>query len=121
MKMGSLFRVTAPSVFVSSLCCVTPIMFVLLGASTGSFGVTLFTKTIAPFEWIFGVLGLVFLVSSLVLYFRELGICTLDQAKARRNEVINTTLLSLITGAIGYRVWYLGLVGYAGKVLHLWT
>lgn len=120
MKIGSLLKVAAPPVLLSSLCCTTPVVFVLLGASAGSFGVTLFTKTLAPYEWTFSLLGLASLGLSLVLYLRGRGICTLDQAQARRNEVINATLLTLIAGCVGYAVWYLALVSYAGHVLHLW-
>lgn len=121
MKIGTLLKISGPAVLLASLCCLTPVVLVLLGASVSSFGVMLFTRTLGPYEWIFGATGLLLLAGSLTVYFRSVGVCTLDQAKARRNEIINVTLLALITSAIGYGVWFLGLLGYAGRLLHLWT
>lgn len=121
MKIGTLLKISGPTVLLASLCCLTPVVLVLLGASVSSFGVMLFTRTLGPHEWIFGVTGLLFLAGSLTVYFRSVGICTLDQAKARRNEIVNATLLAAITSVIGYGVWYFGIVGYAGKLLHLWA
>jgi hypothetical protein len=120
MKIATLVKISGPPVLIASLCCLTPVVLVLLGASVGSFGVVLFTKTLGPYEWVFTGLGVIALAASLVVHFRSRGICTLDQAKARRNELINGTLLALIASAIGYSVWYFGVVGFAGKALRLW-
>ena len=121
MKVVTLLKTSGPSVLLASLCCLTPVALVLFGASITSFGVVLFTKTLSRYEWIFGVLRLASLGGSLTIYFRRTGICTLDQVKARRNEILNVTLLALITGAIAYEVWYFGIVAYAGTLLHLWS
>lgn len=57
----------------------------------------------------------------LVMYFRrEKGICTIDQAKKKRREIINTTLLVLIVGVLGYVIWLYGVVEIIGVWLGLW-
>lgn len=66
-------------------------------------------------------MGLALLVVSLILYLRrQKGICTLDVAKKRRNEIINIVLISVSAAIIGYIVWLYIVVEYVGKFLNIW-
>jgi len=59
---------------------------------------------------------------ALVFYFwRNKNICTLDEVKRRRNEIINTITLTLIAGILGYVFFLYVVVHYAGVWLDLWT
>ena len=119
MKLSQVLKITLPSVLIASLCCLSPLVFVLLGASLTSFGVVLFTRALAPYEWAFFAAGLAFLIGSLTLYFRTRGICTLEQARKSRNEVVNTTLMVLLAALVSFAIFF-GAVAIAGKSRGLW-
>ena len=55
-------------------------------------------------------------VFGLVLYFRNLGVCTLDDAKRERRRVVNTSLAVFTASVLAYLVWnfvILELIGLA--------
>ncbi len=59
---------------------------------------------------------------ALVIYFRRTkGICTIDEAKRRRNEIVNMVALTLITGILGYLVFLYVIVHYIGVFLDIWA
>ncbi|MBI3693385.1 MAG: hypothetical protein HY238_00895 [Acidobacteria bacterium] len=98
---------------IGGLCCLTPIVVILLGlsgvAAANSLGNTLYGEH----RWAFRIVALVFLALALILYFRKRGICTLDEAKRQRNRVINVASLVVFTSAGIYILW-----NYV--VLHYW-
>lgn len=119
MKIAQVLKLILPSAIMASLCCLSPLVFVLFGASATSFAVVLFTKTLGPYEWVFFLGGMVFLGGSLTAYFKSRGICTLDQARARGREVVNTALLVGVAALLLFGVLYGG-VSIAGHALRLW-
>jgi len=50
------------------------------------------------------MLGLasLFVIFGLVIYFRNKGICTLDDVKRQRRKIINTSLLVLVIAYLSY-------------------
>jgi hypothetical protein len=48
------------------------------------------------------------------------GICTIDEAKKRRNEIINLVALSLTIGILGYLFFLYVVVHYIGVFLAIW-
>ena len=98
---------------IGGLCCLTPIVVILLGisgvAAANSLGNTLYGE----YRWAFRVVALVCLALALIVYFRKRGICTLDEAKRQRNRVINVTSLVVFTSAGIYILW-------TYVVLHYW-
>ena len=119
MKFTQVFKLSFPAAIVASLCCLSPLVFVLFGASATSFGVLLFTKTLGPYEWVFFLCGAVLFGGSLVVYFRSRGVCTLDQARARRREVLNTALLVTVVALVVFGAVY-SAVAVAGHSSGLW-
>jgi hypothetical protein len=98
---------------VGGLCCLTPIVLVLVGLAGVSAANSLGDKLYGDYKWEFRAAALVFLVLALFIYFRKSGICTLDQAKRQRNRIINITSLVLIASTAFYVFWtYI--------VLHYW-
>ena len=121
MKVRDVFKVTSLPVIFASLCCLSPLILVALGLSTVSFATSLADTLYGDYKWWFRGLGLVLLTISLVLYFRrQKNICTIDDAKRHRNEIINVAALSLITGVFGYIVFLYIIVHYAGVWLSVW-
>lgn len=110
-----------PVVF-ASLCCLSPIILVLLGLSTVSFASSLADTLYGDYAWYFRVAGLALLAVAIIYYLRRTkGICTLDDAKKRRNEIINIVALSLIVAILGYVFFLYVVLHYIGVFLNLWT
>ncbi|MFT7184287.1 MAG: TctA family transporter [Oceanicoccus sp.] len=121
MKVKDLFKVSALPAIFASLCCLSPLVLVLFGLSSVAFASSLADVLYGDYKWFFRGAGLALLLLSIFVYFRkQKGICTLDQAKRRKREIINTSLLFLIAGVLGYVFFLYVVVHYAGVFLGLW-
>ena len=96
-----LWKVIAGSTLIASMCCLPSVVLVMLGLATVSTGAAL-SDTLYwgedGYGWFRPLMVLIAAVSvgvGLTLYFRNQGICTLDQAKQERRKVVNTSLLVL--------------------------
>ena len=98
---------------IAGLCCLTPIILVMLGLATVSVAADLGNILYGEYRWVFRGAALVFLAVGLLFYFRKKGICTLDQAKHQRNRIVNVSLL-VLTAASGIYVFWTYIV------LHYW-
>jgi ABC-type Na+ efflux pump permease subunit len=120
-KIKELFKLTGLPVLFASLCCLSPLILVMLGLSTVSFASSLADTLYGDYKWIFRAVGLVFLIITLFLYFRrKKGICTINEARKHRQEIINTALLVLIFGILGYIFFLYVVVHYIGVWFGLW-
>lgn len=121
MNIKEILKVNSIPVLVASLCCLSPIVLVLFGIGTVSFASSLADTLYGEYRWHFRLAGLLSVVISLIIYFRKSkGICTIDQMKRRRNEIINTIALTLIIGVLGYVFFLYVVVHYIGVWLSLW-
>jgi NADH:ubiquinone oxidoreductase subunit 6 (subunit J) len=120
MKLKEVFKVASLPVLFASMCCLSPIILVLLGASTVTFATSLTDVLYGDYKWAFRAFGLLLLVGSIVLYLRRQGVCTLDQAKRERNRIINIVLTTLIAGILGYLFFLYVVVHYLGVWLRIW-
>lgn len=115
------FKIISVPVVIASLCCLSPVILVFLGLGTAAFAGSLADTLYGQYKWYFRLAGLVLLAVSFVLYLRRSkGICTLDEAKKRRNEIINLALAAFIAAVLGYVIWLYVIVEYAGKLLTIW-
>lgn len=115
------FKIISIPVVIASLCCLSPVILVLFGLSTAAFAGSLANTLYGNHKWLFRIAGLLLLTASIILYLRrQKGICTLDEAKKRRNEIINIVLVSVSTAIIGYVIWLYVIVEYIGKLLNIW-
>lgn len=120
--LREVFKISSLPVVFASLCCLSPIILVLLGLSTVSFASSLADTLYGDYAWYFRGVGLVLLAGAIIYYLRRTkGICTLDDAKKRRNEIINVVLLSLIVAVIGYVFFLYIVLHYVGVFLNLWA
>ena len=106
---------------IASLCCLAPVVLVLFGLSTISFAAYLTDLLDVQYRWLFILFGIISLIFSLIFYFRKKGICTLDQAKKQKNEIINTSLIVIIASIIIYGILFYGILNYLGKFLGIWS
>lgn len=122
MKFKEAFRITWLPVVLASLCCLSPIIILLTGLGTVAFASSLADILYGDYKWAFRALGLLALAIALVLYLRRTkGICTLDDAKRRRNEIVNIVAIALTAGILGYIIFLYVIVHYWGVLLNLWT
>lgn len=121
-KIKEILKISSIPVLVASLCCLSPVILVLLGISTVSFASSLADTLYGQYKWVFRVVGILALAGSLVFYVRrQIGICTIDEALKRRNEIINYVALSVVAGVLGYIFFLYVVVHYAGVWLSLWS
>jgi len=121
MRLKEIFKVSSIPVIIASLCCLSPVILVLFGVSTVSFASSLADTLYGEYKWVFRLAGLLALLGAILFYLRrEKNICTLDDFKRRRNEVINIIMIALMAGVIGYVFFLYVVVHYAGVFLNLW-
>jgi hypothetical protein len=110
MNGKELLRLTGIPIVIASLCCLAPIIVVLFGLGSVGVAVSLTSVLDGQYRWVFLLAGVLALCISLVLYFRKRGICNLTQAKKRQNEVINTVVIVSSIAAVGYVVFFYGVL-----------
>lgn len=121
-KIKEILKISSLPVLIASLCCLSPVILVLLGISTVSFGSSLADTLYGEYKWAFRAVGLLALAGSLIFYLRRAkGICTLDDAVRRKNEIINYIALAVVVGVLGYLFFLYVVVHYLGVWLTLWT
>ncbi|MCA9365858.1 hypothetical protein KC723_03100 [Candidatus Kaiserbacteria bacterium] len=121
-KLKEILKISSIPVILASMCCLSPIILVLIGVSTVSFASSLADTFYGDYKWWFRGVGLFTLLGSLYFYLkRTKGICTVDEAKKRRNEIINYLALTLIAGVLGYIFFLYIVVHYLGVWLKLWV
>ncbi len=120
-SIKDIFKITALPVVFASLCCLSPVIFVLLGVSSVAAAASLSDLLYGTYKWVFRGIGLFTLAVALVVYFRKSkNICTLDQVKRQKNQIMNTIALALIVGVLGYVFFLYVVVHYIGAWLQLW-
>jgi len=116
LKMSSI------PVVLASLCCLSPIILVLLGISTVSFASSLADTLYGEYKWLFRIVGIAALIGSLVYSIRRTkGVCTIDELQRRRNEILNYVALTVIVGVLGYLFFLYVVLHYVGVWLNLWV
>ncbi len=81
-KKGILFGLA--SGFVAITCCVSPVVFVLLGIATAAEAVTLGDTLYYEYGWFFRTAGLIVAVIAVVLFLRGRNQCSIRGAYAYR-------------------------------------
>ena len=120
VKIKEAFKVASMPAIIASLCCLSPVILVLAGVATTSFAASLADTFYGTYKWAFRAAGLVSLLIAFYLYIKRQGVCTLDDVKKRRNEIINKLALTLIAGTAFYIIFLYGVVEYIGIYLGIW-
>jgi hypothetical protein len=121
ISFKEILKITSLPVIAASLCCFSPIIIVLFGLGSVSVASTLANNLYGNYAWVFRLGGLALLTTSVVVYLRRTkGICTLDEAKKQRREIINIVGLVIIAGVIGYVIFLYGVLEIVGIFLKIW-
>ena len=102
-----LAKLVAASAITASLCCLPSVIWVLFAGSSAIVAADQLSNDLY-YSWVrFALYGLSFCMVSygLVLYFRNQGLCTLDDAKRERRRVLNTSLAVFTASVLAYLVW----------------
>ena len=97
--LRSLWKLISGSALMASLCCLPSVVLVFFGLASVSTAAALSDDLywgyngMGWFRPLLLVASALMVVIGLVIYFRNEGICTLDEAKLQRQRVINTSLL----------------------------
>ena len=102
------------SALVGGLCCLTPIVLVLVGVASVSVASSLGNVLYGDYRWLFRLASLLLTGLALAIYFRNRGVCTLQEVKRRRSWLINVSLLVLVTSTTAYIFWTYVVLQYWG-------
>jgi len=120
-----LFAVIGLPALLASMCCLPSVVMVLLGLSTVTAAASLSDQLywgLNGWTWFRPtLLGLscILLIVGLIIYFRNRGICTLDDVKKDRRRVVNTILLISISSYLLYLLFNYVILTEIGILLGL--
>ena len=114
-------KISSIPIVIASLCCLSPVILVTLGIASVSFASSLADIFYGEYKWYFRAAGVISLLISFIFYIRRnLGVCSIDEAVQRRNELINKLALAIIIGVTGYFIFLYVIVEYIGIILKIW-
>ena len=113
----TLWKWISSSAFLASMCCFPSVVLVMFGLASASTAAALSDRLYwGPFrKWLL-LATFIFLSYGLTRYFRQQGVCTLDDAKRERKKVINVSLFTFGMFLVVYTIWnyiILDLIGIA--------
>jgi hypothetical protein len=109
------------SAFIGGLCCFAPVVLVLFGISSLTFAISLTDLLYGQYAWAFRGIAFLFLSIGLIWYFyKKENICSLDEAKRKKQLIFNFTLTSIIILTVAYLIWTYVIVEILGIALGLW-
>ena len=116
-----LAKLVAASAVTASLCCLPSVIWVMFAGSTAIVAADQLSNDLY-YSWVrFALYGvsLSMLAYGLVLYFRNQGVCTLDDAKRERRKVVNTSLAVFTAAIITNLVWNFVILEIVGIAIGL--
>ena len=121
----SLWKWIGGSAFLASMCCIPSVVLVLFGLASVSSAAALSnelywgTNGMSWFRPALSVLSLVLVALGLVLYFRNDGICTLDEVRRQRIRIVNTSVIAVTLAVLIYVVFNFIILTEIGVALDL--
>ena len=106
-----LWKWISSSAIVASMCCLPSVVMVMFGLASVSTAAALSDNLYwgkEGYRWfrptMYG-LAAILVAIGLVSYFRNQGVCTLDDVKRERQKVINISLLAFTIAIVGYLIF----------------
>jgi len=116
-----LAKIVAASAITASLCCLPSVIWVLFAGSSAIVAADQLSNDLY-YSWVrFALYGvsLCMVALGLLLYFRNQGVCTLDDAKRERRRVVNTSLAVFTATVLFYMVWNFVILEIVGIAIGL--
>ena len=118
---GPLATIVALSSVTASMCCLPSVIWVLFAGSSAIVAADNLSNDLY-YSWVRFALYLVslsMLSYGLVVYFRNRGVCTLDDVKREKTRVVNTTLAVFTAAILTYLVWNFVILEIVGIAIGL--
>lgn len=121
----SMWRWIGGSAFLASMCCFPSVVLVMFGLASVSSAAALSddlywgTNGMAWFRPALVALSTVLVAIGLVLYFRNDGICTMDEVRRQRKRIFNTSLVVFTLSTLTYIVFNFIILTELGVALDL--
>ncbi|DAC70505.1 MAG TPA: hypothetical protein D7I13_00720 [Candidatus Poseidoniales archaeon] len=121
----SMWRWIGGSAFLASMCCFPSVVLVMFGLASVSSAAALSddlywgTNGMAWFRPTLVALSTVLVTIGLVLYFRNDGICTMDEVRRQRKRIFNTSLVVFTLSTLTYIVFNFIILTELGVALDL--
>ncbi|MDP7356553.1 MAG: hypothetical protein VX788_03230 [Candidatus Thermoplasmatota archaeon] len=116
-----LTKLVALSAVTASLCCLPSVIWVMLAGSSAIVAADQLSNDLY-YSWVRYALYMVslsMLSYGLVVYFRNRGVCTLDDVRREKRRVINTSLAVFTAAILTYMVWNFVILEIVGIAIGL--
>tara|TARA_B100000959_G_scaffold257817_1_gene292247 strand:+ start:1394 stop:1795 length:402 start_codon:yes stop_codon:yes gene_type:complete len=116
-----LTAIVALSSITASMCCLPSVIWVLFAGSSAIVAADNLSNNLY-YSWVriaLYSLSLAMITVGLVLYFRNRGVCTLDDFQRNRRRVVNTSLAVFTASIATYMVWNFIILEIIGIALGL--
>ncbi|MDP6857269.1 MAG: hypothetical protein QGH13_07055 [Candidatus Thalassarchaeaceae archaeon] len=123
-RRGLIAIIGIPALF-ASMCCLPSVVLVLFGLSTVTAAASLSDQLywgLDGWSWFrptLLILSAIMLIFGIVIYLRNRGICTLDDAVRNRRKVVNTILLVSVSSYLLYLLFNYVILTEIGILLGL--
>ena len=102
-----LAAIATVSALTASMCCLPSVVWVLFAGSSAIVAANELSNALY-YSWIRYALyavSLLMMSGGLAIYFRNRGICDLDDFRRERKRVMNTSLALFTVTVVGYLIW----------------
>ena len=102
-----LYSLVGLSALTASMCCLPSVVWVLFAGSSAIVAADSLSNNLY-YSWVrfalYGVSGLMVTVG-LIVYFRNRGICSIEDAKKNSTKIVNVSLAVFTASIIVYLIW----------------
>ena len=116
-----LAAIATASALTASMCCLPSVIWVLFAGSSAIVAANELSNDLY-YSWVrlaLYAVSLCMLIIDLVIYFRNRGICDMDDLRRERRRVVNTSLALFAVTVLGYLVWNYVVLEVVGIALGL--
>tara|TARA_B100000131_G_scaffold92591_2_gene89434 strand:+ start:15444 stop:15845 length:402 start_codon:yes stop_codon:yes gene_type:complete len=118
---GPLATIVALSSVTASMCCLPSVIWVLFAGSSAIVAADNLSNDLY-YSWVrvaLYITSLAMIAIGLVIYFRNRGVCSLDDFQRNRRRVVNTSLAVFTASVATYLVWNFVVLEVIGLALGL--
>ena len=102
-----LAAIATASALTASMCCLPSVVWVLFAGSSAIVAANELSNALyySWFRYALYAASLSMMSVGLIIYFRNRGICDLDDVRRERKRVVNTSMALFTATVLGYLIW----------------
>ena len=111
-----LAAIATVSALTASMCCLPSVVWVLFAGSSAIVAANELSNDLyySWFRYALYAASLSMMSVGLIIYFRNRGICDLDDVRRERKRVVNTSMALFTATVLGYLIWNFVILGMIG-------